>query len=70
VYRPPAEDDPSRRRPDISKAKSLLNWQPQTPLNQGLIKTIAYFDQVLSKSGIRALSTEPTADAGASSASR
>jgi UDP-glucuronate decarboxylase len=70
VYRPEAEDDPSRRRPDISKAKSLLNWQPQTPLNQGLIKTIAYFDQVLSKSGIRALSTEPTADAGASSASR
>jgi len=36
-------DDPSQRRPDITKAKQLLNWQPTTPLEEGLKKTIEYF---------------------------
>jgi UDP-glucuronate decarboxylase len=36
-------DDPTRRRPDISLAKEKLNWQPTIELNEGLIKTIAYF---------------------------
>jgi len=36
-------DDPQRRRPDINKAKSLLNWQPKIPLIPGLKKTIQYF---------------------------
>lgn len=38
-----AEDDPRRRRPDITKAKKLLNWEPEVPLSVGLEKTIDYF---------------------------
>jgi nucleoside-diphosphate-sugar epimerase len=37
------EDDPERRRPDISKAKKLLNWEPKIELEEGLKKTIEYF---------------------------
>lgn len=37
-------DDPRRRRPDISKAQRLLGWSPQTPLEQGLRATIAWFE--------------------------
>ena len=41
------EDDPTRRRPDISLAQQKLGWQPQVPLEEGLQKTIAYFDGLL-----------------------
>ncbi len=41
------EDDPTRRRPDISLAQQKLGWQPQVPLEKGLQKTIAYFDGLL-----------------------
>jgi len=44
------EDDPTRRRPDISLAQQKLGWQPQVPLRDGLQKTIAYFDGLLRKS--------------------
>lgn len=37
-------DDPKLRRPDISKAKKLLNWEPTVSLNEGLKSTIAYFE--------------------------
>jgi UDP-glucuronate decarboxylase len=40
-------DDPRRRKPDISAARRLLDWQPTTPLAEGLGRTIAYFDGVL-----------------------
>jgi UDP-glucuronate decarboxylase len=43
------EDDPKQRQPDISFAKSELNWEPKTQLKEGLDKTIHYFDQILSK---------------------
>ena len=44
VYGPPAVgDDPQRRRPDITRAKRLLGWQPKVPLAAGLAETIAYF---------------------------
>ncbi len=43
VYKPLPEDDPKRRRPDISKAKKILKWQPEIGLNQGLLKTIDFF---------------------------
>lgn len=43
VFLPPREDDPRRRRPDISKARRLLNWQPTTPLRIGLQKTVEWF---------------------------
>jgi dTDP-glucose 4,6-dehydratase len=43
VYEPLPEDDPRQRRPDISKAKSVLGWEPRVPLEQGLRETVAYF---------------------------
>ncbi|MFV0299750.1 MAG: UDP-glucuronic acid decarboxylase family protein, partial [Paracoccus sp. (in: a-proteobacteria)] len=42
-------DDPRQRRPDISLAQQLLGWTPTTQLRDGLTKTIAYFDDLLSK---------------------
>ena len=42
------KDDPKQRQPDISFAKSELNWEPKTQLKEGLDKTIHYFDQILS----------------------
>ena len=50
-HRPLPVDDPIQRCPDISQAKTLLNWQPQTALRHGLQRTIAYFDELLGASG-------------------
>jgi UDP-glucuronate decarboxylase len=36
-------DDPARRRPDISRARELLGWEPTVPLNEGLARTVEYF---------------------------
>ena len=47
IRMPLPSDDPKQRKPDISKAEKLLNWQPTTPLREGLKKTIAYFDELL-----------------------
>ncbi len=44
---PLPQDDPRQRRPDIARARSLLNWQPRVALEDGLMKTIAYFDELL-----------------------
>jgi UDP-glucuronate decarboxylase len=49
-FRPLPQDDPMQRRPDIDKARELLDWQPTIPLRQGLEKTIAYFDRLLAAS--------------------
>jgi UDP-glucuronate decarboxylase len=46
TYMPPVPDDPSRRRPDISRAKSELSWEPRVPLRDGLGRTIDYFREV------------------------
>jgi dTDP-glucose 4,6-dehydratase len=43
IHEPLPEDDPLQRKPDISKAKSLLGWEPEVSLEDGLRKTIAYF---------------------------
>jgi dTDP-glucose 4,6-dehydratase len=43
VYRPLPEDDPKVRQPDITRAKTLLGWEPKVALEQGLETTIAYF---------------------------
>ncbi|HKH71794.1 MAG TPA: UDP-glucuronic acid decarboxylase family protein [Vicinamibacterales bacterium] len=43
VYRPLPEDDPKVRRPDITRARTLLGWEPKVPLEQGLQSTLAYF---------------------------
>jgi UDP-glucuronate decarboxylase len=49
IHRPLPQDDPRQRQPDISKAQELLGWQPALPLADGLTKTIAYFDDSLTK---------------------
>ncbi|MBP2668173.1 MAG: UDP-glucose 4-epimerase, partial [Deltaproteobacteria bacterium] len=51
VFRPLPQDDPARRRPDITLAKTKLGWEPTVPLREGLVKTIAYFGDLL-KSGV------------------
>jgi dTDP-glucose 4,6-dehydratase len=56
--KPLPSDDPKVRRPDITKAKQVLGWEPKVPLNEGLAKTIEYF---------RNLPREPPAPAGVSS---
>lgn len=39
----PTADDPKQRRPDITRARTLLGWEPRVPLEEGLVDTIAYF---------------------------
>lgn len=46
-YRPLPSDDPQQRQPDITLARNVLGWQPSITLRDGLLKTIAYFEQVL-----------------------
>ena len=43
VYRPLPEDDPKVRKPDITRARTLLGWEPKVPLEEGLLKTLDYF---------------------------
>jgi len=47
VHRPLPTDDPKQRCPDISLAQELLGWAPRVQLRDGLVKTIAYFEQLL-----------------------
>lgn len=42
-------DDPQRRKPDITRARNLLGWQPRVPLSEGLAATIRYFDERLAR---------------------
>lgn len=54
VHKPLPSDDPIQRKPDISLAKKMLdNWTPKVQLNDGLMKTINYFEKVLSKQSIK-----------------
>ncbi len=48
VYRPLPQDDPKQRQPDITRARTLLGWQPQVDLEEGLAKTVGYFKSKLS----------------------
>lgn len=45
IYKPLPQDDPQRRKPDITKAKTFLNWSPTVPLQEGLTRTVADFRQ-------------------------
>ena len=47
IYEPLPKDDPLQRQPDITLAKKELDWQPVIKLEEGLKKTISYFDQLL-----------------------
>lgn len=48
-HRPLPSDDPRQRKPDITLAKAQLGWEPTTPISDGLARTIAYFDMLLSR---------------------
>lgn len=48
-YLPLPEDDPSQRQPDIRLAREKLDWEPKVELDEGLKKTILYFDEMLSE---------------------
>jgi UDP-glucuronate decarboxylase len=47
VFQPLPSDDPLQRKPDISLAKNKLGWEPKVHLEEGLVKTIKYFDKLL-----------------------
>jgi dTDP-glucose 4,6-dehydratase len=49
VYRPLPVDDPKQRRPDITRARTLLSWEPKVALEEGLLKTVEYFREKVEK---------------------
>ena len=46
VHKPLPKDDPKQRRPDITRARQALGWEPRVPLEEGLRETIAWFRSV------------------------
>jgi UDP-glucuronate decarboxylase len=54
IHRPKPQDDPRKRRPDISRAQETLNWSPRISLGEGLNKTVAYFEKMLHDESVRA----------------
>ena len=50
-YKPLPEDDPKTRQPDISRAKAILNWEPVVPVEEGLKKTIDWYQELSLKAG-------------------
>jgi dTDP-glucose 4,6-dehydratase len=49
VFKPLPQDDPARRRPDITKAKGLLGWEPRIKLREGLERSLNYFQSCVDK---------------------
>jgi dTDP-glucose 4,6-dehydratase len=49
VFQPLPQDDPTRRRPDITKAKKLLGWEPKVALREGLALSLEYFKEAAIK---------------------
>ena len=47
IFKPLPEDDPNERQPDLTLAKEKLNWEPQVPFEEGLLRTIDYFKGVV-----------------------
>jgi dTDP-glucose 4,6-dehydratase len=52
VEQPLPPDDPKVRKPDITRAKALLDWQPVVPFDEGIAKTIEYFRSVVAPASI------------------
>jgi UDP-glucuronate decarboxylase len=46
---PLPSDDPTQRKPDISLAKKVLDWEPKVSLSEGLDRTIPYFSEIISR---------------------
>jgi dTDP-glucose 4,6-dehydratase len=59
-YRPLPQDDPRQRRPDITRARRLLDWEPRVALEEGIVKTIDYFRAKLGlrDAGLRGASSD------------
>jgi UDP-glucuronate decarboxylase len=55
VHRPRPQDDPRQRRPEISRANDALKWAPRIALHDGLVRTIEYFEKLLTDEAIRPL---------------
>jgi UDP-glucuronate decarboxylase len=55
VHLPVPQDDPRQRQPDISRAHDLMDWQPRKALKDGLVATIAYFEELLRDESIHGL---------------
>ena len=53
VFQPLPQDDPKQRKPDITKAKTLLGWEPKVPLREGLAKSLDYFKACVAKESKR-----------------
>ncbi len=49
VYNPLPQDDPLQRKPDINLAKEKLKWQPVIELEEGLVKTVEYFEKIFAR---------------------
>jgi len=49
IYQPEqrTESDPQRRQPDITRARQILSWEPRISMEEGILRTIPYFEQVL-----------------------
>ena len=60
VHRPLPQDDPRQRRPDIAQARERLGWAPTVALREGLERTAAYFDALLSEGRGRRVATAPS----------
>ncbi|PWR21986.1 UDP-glucuronic acid decarboxylase family protein [Zavarzinia compransoris] len=58
-FHPLPGDDPCRRRPDITRARTELGWRPRIALDEGLTRTIAYFEDLLSETGTVAATPVP-----------
>jgi UDP-glucuronate decarboxylase len=50
VFRPLPQDDPMQRCPDISRARTMLDWVPSVALEEGLRQTIEYFNDLMATS--------------------
>jgi dTDP-glucose 4,6-dehydratase len=53
VHKPLPQDDPTRRRPDITKARTLLGWEPKVALREGLQRSLAYFKACVAAEGMQ-----------------
>ncbi|MEO6056773.1 MAG: GDP-mannose 4,6-dehydratase, partial [Gemmatimonadales bacterium] len=58
TFRPLPQDDPTQRQPDITRARDWLGWEPHLQLAQGLVRTVAYFRQQLSRRNRSSLPTQ------------
>jgi len=48
IFKPLPHNDPKKRKPDITLAREKIRWAPKVPLGKGLLKSITYFDDLLS----------------------